>query len=248
VTDPRFHKIARQRISDKVAEEIMRMIATGRLAPGERLPGERQLAEALSVSRVSVRAALQQLKAQGLLAAVQGGGTRVLSSARTLDEPLRRLVRDDCRNLQDLADIRALLEVWAARRAALSATPEHIAELKRWLELMARPGRQGLLRAGDDVCFHFTIAKAAGSTVYCHIFSVIRDTLYAMLECHRYELFETPDDDCEVYAQHRAIFEAIRDRDPATAAVAMDRHLQWVLAHYQARQQRQQAVPRAAAQ
>jgi DNA-binding FadR family transcriptional regulator len=248
VTDPRFQKIARQRISDRVAEEIMWLIASGRFAPGERLPGERQLAEMMRASRVSVRAALQQLKAQGLLAAVQGGGTRILSSARALDQPLSRLVRLDRNNLQDLAEIRAILEVWAARRAARQATPEQITEIERRLELMARPERQGLVRAGDDVGFHFAIAKAAGSAVYCHVLSVVRDTLYAMLEYHRYELFETPDDDWEVYGQHRAILEAIGAGDPEAAAAAMDRHLRWVLDHYRAGQRRHDAVPRAAAQ
>src|SRR5262245_54964571 len=67
--DPRFKAIARERVSDRVARELMRLIAEGRLAPGERLPGERELATLMGVSRVSVRAALQQLKARGLLSA-----------------------------------------------------------------------------------------------------------------------------------------------------------------------------------
>ena len=94
------------------------MIASGSLVPGERLPGERQLAQMMNVSRVSVRAALQQLKAQGLVAATQGGSTRIIASSESLDRGLGRLVRADLRNLLDLAELRAQLEAWAARRAA----------------------------------------------------------------------------------------------------------------------------------
>ncbi|HSK38856.1 MAG TPA: winged helix-turn-helix domain-containing protein, partial [Arenibaculum sp.] len=72
------------RVSDRVAARLLDMIAQGHLTPGQRLPGERLLAEQMGVSRVSVRAALQRLKTQGFLAAVQGGGTRVVSSTRDM--------------------------------------------------------------------------------------------------------------------------------------------------------------------
>ena len=57
-------RAAGQSVADWVAEELKRHIASGDLAPGDRLPGERQLSDALSVSRVSIRSALQNLKAQ----------------------------------------------------------------------------------------------------------------------------------------------------------------------------------------
>ena len=79
--DLRFQQIARESVSDRVAQELLKLIGSGRLAPGERLPGERQLAEMMNVSRVSIRSALQQLKAQGLVTSVQGGGTRVAKAA-----------------------------------------------------------------------------------------------------------------------------------------------------------------------
>ena len=120
--DPSFRRIAPQRISDRVADEIARLIATGRLIPGQRLPGERDLAVRMGVSRVSIRAALQQLKAQGLVSAVQGGGTRVKSSAVELDRPLSELLRLNRENLHDLAEIRAILEVWAAREPRARCT------------------------------------------------------------------------------------------------------------------------------
>ncbi|TAN49516.1 MAG: FadR family transcriptional regulator, partial [Rhodospirillales bacterium] len=97
-------------LSERVAGHLRRLIDEGVLAPGERLPGERQLAEALKVSRVSVRAALQCLKAEGYLEARQGGGTKVLSSARSLESPLAGLVRRSPANLRDLVELRILLE------------------------------------------------------------------------------------------------------------------------------------------
>ncbi len=242
--DPTFRRITPKKVSDRVAEEILRLIAGGALVPGQRLPGERQLAAEMGVSRVSVRAALQKLKTKGFLEAVQGGGTRIISSAGEMDRPLTELLRVNRENLHDLAEIRAILEVWAARRAAENAAPEHIAEMDRLLDAMEDERRASRHKAADDVRFHLAIARASGSAVYAHILAVIRDILTPMLEFHRYELFSTLEDDRRVNEQHRVIVEAIRARDPDRAAFAMHRHLSWVLSHYAAERERQEAAGR----
>jgi DNA-binding FadR family transcriptional regulator len=179
----------------------------------------------MGVSRVSVRAALQQLKTQGFLTAVQGGGTRVLSTAGDMDPALTEMIRVKFDNLYDLAEIRVILESWAARRAAMNATPEQVAEIGRTV---------------------IAIGKAAGSPIYMHILSVIRDTLTQMLEFHRHELFDRSEDKT-VLAQHRAIHRAIDRRDPDAAAAAMTAHLNWVLEHYHAARVRREATAAAEA-
>ena len=234
-------------VADRVASELIDMIAGGDWAPGQRLPGERALAEQMNVSRVSVRAALQRLKTQGFVTAVQGGGTRVVSSAAAMDDALTELVRSKLDNLHDLAEIRMALETWAARRAAERATPEQIAEIAARLEAMAQAGRRdragsragsGADKAIEDVQFHFAVGKAAGSPVYTHILTVIRDILMQMLEFHRYKLFTSREDDQAVMDQHQAIFDAISAHKPDEAAEAMRNHLQWVLGHYEAERDR----------
>lgn len=242
--DPSFRRITPQRVSDRVAEEIMRLIATGQIVPGQRLPGERELATRMGVSRVSVRAALQQLKAQGLVSSVQGGGTRVKSSAVELDRPLTELLRINQENLHDLAEIRAILEVWAARRAAEHATAEDVHRLDGLLAAMNDAQRAHRYKAEDDVRFHLAVAQASHSAVYMHLLTVIRDILTSMLQYHRYELFSAPDDDLMVNTQHRAVVEAIRSRSPDAAANAMRKHLAFVLDHYNAARQRKEAPQR----
>jgi len=220
--------------ADHVASTIMGWITDGDLAPGEKLPGERHLAESLGVSRVSVRAALQQLKAQGLLSAVQGGGTKVAAAAVRLDDGLATLARARIENLRDLAEIRMAVESWAARRAAERATPEQVAVIRHHLDRMiaAGDGRDsGREKAREDTAFHLAIGKAAGSAVYVHFLATIRDVLADMLDFHRYRLFQ-PEDDAVIATHHRAIHEAIAARAPEAAEQAMRDHLQWVLDYY----------------
>ncbi|MDJ0968415.1 MAG: FCD domain-containing protein [Kiloniellales bacterium] len=232
--DPRFHEIPRERVADRVAQELLRLIAGGSLVPGERLPGERQLAQMMNVSRVSVRAALQQLKAQGLVSATQGGSTRIIASSESLDRGLGRLVRADLRNLLDLAELRAQLEAWAARRAARLGKPEQIEEIARLFEVMADPARDPKHKAEDDFAFHMAIARASDSPVYLHLLSVLGDIFSENCAFHRFELCPTPADDRRFLAEHRAVLEAIRAGDEAAAARAMMDHLSSVIAAYSA--------------
>lgn len=231
--DPRFREIPRERVSDRVATELLKLIADGRLTPGERLPGERQLATMMGVSRVSIRAALQLLKEQGLLSAVQGGGTRLLATARDLDPDLSQLLRIDAESLDDLIAIRAILETWAARRAAERASPQQIAELEDAHREMAQQAASGQRKAQDDIRFHQAIARASGSKVYQHLVGRLRDTLEATLAYQRSELLRSPEEEQAVLRQHAAIVAAIRERDPAAAAAAAQAHLNFLRERHQ---------------
>lgn len=220
------------RVSDQVADRLLARIASGEWAPGQRLPGERQLAEDMGVSRVSVRAALQALKTQGFVDAVQGGGTRVVSNTQCMEPALAQLLRVNQENLADLAEIRAILEVWAVRRASESASAENIAELAEIMEATEADINRGKHKAENDIRFHLAIAKATGSAIYMHVMGLFRGILHEMLDYHRYEMFSTTDDDLTILAHHRAIFEGIRGRDPHGAERAMQTHLGWVVARY----------------
>ncbi|MGQ9365942.1 FadR/GntR family transcriptional regulator [Azospirillum sp. A39] len=217
-----------RRVSDWVAERVLERIGRGELEPGQRLPGERQLAEQLNVSRVSVRAALQSLKTQGFLTAVQGGGTRVVSSAGTMDAALTAMVRVKLENLYDLVEIRMALETWAARRAAERATTDQLAAIGGIVEAMGEPGRD---RTADDIDFHVAIGRAAGSPVYLHILATIREILGQMVEFHHSPLFAVDREDA-MLGHHRAIYEALSRRAPDDAADAIRTHLLWVLDRY----------------
>ncbi|WP_199830676.1 PLP-dependent aminotransferase family protein [Streptomyces sp. MMG1533] len=64
---------------DALERALRDAVRDGRLAPGARLPATRRLAVELGVSRGTVKAAYDQLVAEGYLTARQGSGTRVAS-------------------------------------------------------------------------------------------------------------------------------------------------------------------------
>src|SRR5688572_28957552 len=95
----------------RVAEAIRQMILTGQLAPGDRVPPERDLAQSFGLSRASVREAVRELAALGVLTARQGDGTYVSKlESHDLFAPLEFALRVDQRSLLDLTELRLIIE------------------------------------------------------------------------------------------------------------------------------------------
>jgi GntR family transcriptional regulator len=72
----------------RIADDLLRRIAAGEIAPGRLLPSESELAADHQVSRVTVRKALAQLKTDGIVDSRQGFGWYVVSA------PFRQSLRD----------------------------------------------------------------------------------------------------------------------------------------------------------
>ncbi len=108
-------------LHDQLVGELRRLIATGKLAPGDELPPVRQLANDLGINLNTVARAYRELTDAGLLASARGRGTVVLSSterrALPAKEEKRRLEQNLGSALADakiagfsLAETRALIE------------------------------------------------------------------------------------------------------------------------------------------
>ena len=75
----------------RLQERIRTAIETGSLKPAEALPGERDIAQTMSISRVTVRKALSGLVDAGMLEQRQGSGTFVARKPPVVEQPLSRL-------------------------------------------------------------------------------------------------------------------------------------------------------------
>lgn len=127
--DVQLQPVRRRSVSDDVAEQLADAILGGDLAPGRALPGERELAEALGVSRPTVRTALQRLAQRGLVDTRHGGGSTVAdfrsrAGLDLLPHLLRRGAVVDPGVLADVMAMRSTCGVEAAGRAADAGDPE----------------------------------------------------------------------------------------------------------------------------
>ena len=217
--------VRRSKVYEEVAARIRRLIADGRLKPGDKLPPERELAVALGVSRTSVRDAIRTLQMTGLVEPRQGEGTVVRElSTEALVAPIASalLTRRDL--LADLIAVRRMIEPAMARDAARHATPDEIRQMESILTRQAARLEAGGLAIDEDSAFHDMIARASRNQVVLKVIDVLMD----LLREGRERSLQVRGRPQRSLRGHRQILEAIRRRDGDAAARAMLSHLEQI--------------------
>ena len=129
----------RQRLSTAVVEDLVNSIVMGTYPIGTALPPENILCDIYDVSRTVVREATTALTEKGLVVSQQGRGTLVRDGRawNMLDPMILSALfqgEDGLRYLDNLSEVRSLLESAMAAKAAANATPESLAELTEQIE------------------------------------------------------------------------------------------------------------------
>jgi DNA-binding GntR family transcriptional regulator len=189
-------------------ELIREAIIDGRLEPGRRLK-EEELARELGISRTPIREALLMLQAEGLVDAIPNRGAMV--SVHTPED------------LDDLYQLRALLEGYAARRAASRISDAQVETLRKSCERFDRldpdTDLRGVVR--ENMLFHSTIFEAAGSS---RLESMVRRVVELPLVYKSY-IWYSPDQQRISVHYHRQIANALAARDAERAELIMKEHI-----------------------
>ena len=221
-----FQSIKIKKVSALIAEQIRSAILAGEYSPGGRLPSERELAEIFSVSRPSVREALNMLASAGLIASHHGDGTVVLSLLeRSETNPFSELIRIEKERALDVVEVRKGMESWTAYFAAQRALPEDIRRLDEIITAM----RQKLERLDSsedlDAEFHLCVARATHNFVWLHLMQTIYDGMKSFQHMVWRSVNLTGDDQSLLFDHHLEILKAIKSGEPENARAAMLNHL-----------------------
>ncbi|MCL4289453.1 MAG: GntR family transcriptional regulator [Thermoleophilia bacterium] len=197
------------RSASAVATELIRAaVIDGRLEPGQRLK-EEELARELGISRTPVREALLVLQTEGLLESAPNRGATV-----------RTFEADD---LDDLYQLRAVLEGFAARRAAARITDAELALLsesnERFVRLRDADEIADLVR--ENVRFHDAILAAAGSE---RLTQLVRGVIQLPLVYRSY-FWYSPEQKLISEHYHRQLTAALAVRDAERAELVMKEHV-----------------------
>jgi GntR family transcriptional repressor for pyruvate dehydrogenase complex len=205
-------------------EQIKSLIKEGDLKPGDALPPERELVKLFSVSRASLREALNSLAGMGFLEMSQKQRTVVKSlAAGRMTEPLHLLIKDDIQTVFELIEVRKAIETWNAYYAAKRAKAEDITRLEKSIESMRVKIEQRISVVDDDADFHLAKAEATHNKIQTHLMFSIYDLLKESLGGY-YESIKMQD----IFDQHSKVVEAIKMRDPDLASKRMHDHLDYV--------------------
>lgn len=216
-----FKKISKNTVAAQVINQITDLIKGGRLTPGDRLPSERVMAEMLGVSRPPLRESLKVLEYAGVIETRYGDGIYVKSSTSPLDNtPLfSRLLNQY--TLEEMIEMRKVVELAAVRFAIDRATDDDFDALQN-IQSQTRKSTDDLEKFIEcDFLFHSTIAETTHNAM---LFNTVQTMRNLMGEFNR-ELLEDKSFREKVCKQHKTILAAIVKRDKEAAVAAMSEHL-----------------------
>ena len=194
------------------AERLRQAILAGDMAPGQRLV-EEELAGTLGVTRASLRAALFDLTAEGLVERIPNRGARVRTIS--VDEAVA------------IIECRMVLEGLCAAKAAGRVTEPEAARLRQLGADMERSVADGepLKYSALNHELHRLVRELAAQPVA----ATLLERLNGQLVRHQFQLSLRPGRPQQSLPQHLAIIDAIAGRRPAEAEEATRRHLRSVI-------------------
>ena len=216
----------KRKLSDEVREQLLELINSGGVGPGELLPSERELMERLGVGRPAIREAMQALEGLGLIQIRHGGRARVAepSVGRMVDqvsETMKHILVHSPASLENLKEARALFEREMARIAAKKRSAADVERLAEVVADQSATVSDAARFRSLDGRFHREIAAISGNP----IFAALIDALFRWLSDFHVDLVSVPGLERLTLEEHRGILDAIAARDPDGASEAMADHL-----------------------
>lgn len=215
--------VPRRPVPDVIAAKLASLIASGVLAVGDALPGERDLASSLSVSRATVRGAIDLLARQGVLRVAHGARTTVArSDVSSLTGHAATLSFAGRYDLESVHGARRLIEQQVVAEAALRITPQAIGALETSMRAQERCCGDPVRFLLCDRDFHGLIYRACGNPLLADLAM----DLYNFLLEHRRRIVAQPHAIADSIGDHHAILATLQARDAAGAVAAFARHEQ----------------------
>lgn len=212
------------KLSSQVAEQIQQLILSRDLKPGDRLPTERELGETFQVSRTVIREAIRTLEARGLVKSQTGSGTYVRAmKGSDVATSLGMFINTQHKpfSLDELMEIRGVLEIEMVRLAAERATEENIGKLQESLENMCQSIDTVDEFSKWDLEFHLQLADACGNPLFGILLEPLTESLFELI----WTGTSTPGAAQEACDFHAKILDCVKQRDCKGAVTVMKEHL-----------------------
>ena len=208
---------------EQVFEQMQSLLIEGSWLPGDKLPSENELSEAFGVSRMTIRQAMQKLKALGLIETRTGSGSYVRepSPEDSLNDliPLMYIGRPSQLNV---FQFREMIDSESVRIATPIANEKQIQILETIFEQMKKASREDNKEAFSnyDLKFHMAIVKLTDNPMiiktYDILLNVLTDSMDSVIEKMKYK---------PALEFHRRILDAMKAKDEVLAEQLMHEHI-----------------------
>lgn len=196
-------------ISNNLFSKLQKDILQGKMRAGEKLT-EQSICDKYKVSRTPVREALRQLEMEGLIETIPNRGAFVIGFS--------------AQDMSDMYELRKVYEVQAVRWAIERITDEEMEDLEETFEFMEFYTQKNDIdkMLNINTGFHQLIYTASHNRMLQHVLSS-----YQIYIKHSRKPSPYPENYlAEVLEEHRAIFQAFKDKDIEAGTIAMKKHME----------------------
>ncbi|MBF4693368.1 FadR/GntR family transcriptional regulator [Fusibacter ferrireducens] len=224
-----FQPVKTKKIYEMIIEQIQEMILSGALKTGDKLPSERILAEQFNASRASIREAIRSLEILGVVESRQGGGNFIsdYKSANWI-EPISLMFKLGGGNFDEILEMRTVIEVEAARLAAIRITEDQKQNLIH-LEQRLKAATSEEELSSLDQQFHIIVAEASHNVLIETMMRAIQAILKNFIGEARQSINTWAQDSGVLLTQHLKIAESILQGKSEEAALNMKAHFVMVV-------------------
>lgn len=217
-TDLKIESLTKSTLSNQVIDQIIDLLSSGKLKPGDKLPTEMELTEAFNVSRSVLREALSSLETLGMITRTNRKGTYI--NEKINSHPFLIMLSLSNNDIEALVEARMALELGIVTLAAEKIKDEQLKHLKDTINEIAKA--EGEYYGHYDKLFHTIIAESVDNPM---VESMAISLLIAHNEIDK--KFVRRDKELTIQ-QHKDIYEALENRDPHSAYKAMYKHLKGI--------------------
>ena len=214
-----FEKIQNNgpKVPELVMDSLLKAMEAGTIRVGEELPPERDLAEALGISRNSLRECLAIMSFMGIVE--NRGNRKILVKNADRFRKARSLIGLSYSQdtFEDFMEFRRTNEREIARLACIRATEEDLERLRNSVERLEADATD----FEADVDFHVNLAYASHNTIFAAMLNYVNSLILEL----RMRFFEREEYHGKTAEAHRRIYEAVKARDEELAVYEMGRHL-----------------------
>ncbi|MFH0795517.1 MAG: GntR family transcriptional regulator [Candidatus Omnitrophota bacterium] len=201
-------KINRPNLSDEVYHALARRIIKQRLRAGTRLV-ENEMAEDFGISRIPIREALNRLAQDGLIELTPRKGARV-----------KQLKIQD---VEEVYDLRRILESFAIEKAATSIKKEELSQIKRLLKKSEGPSKKRLEYFLDsDLRLHSLFINCCNNGRLIKILKNLHNFInsFRILDAQYEERIR------QAHQEHKDIVKALVEKDARRAKSLIEEHIE----------------------
>lgn len=216
---------------EQVFDQMQNLLIEGSWKAGDKLPSENELSAAFGVSRMTIRQAMQKLKALGLIETRTGSGSyvREVNPEDYLNELIPMMYIGSPSQIH-VFQYREMIDSESVRIATSMADEKGLSRLEDRLDKMKKAAEDNDAHAFSqyDLKFHMTIVKMTGNPLiiksYELLLNVLKESMDYVIEKMQY---------APALEYHQQILDAMRSKDAALAEQLMRRHIEQNYAYFE---------------